>query len=76
MPKSISRNENNLLDYISNIVKMKIEFQRKLYSCRPYENEVKLISFFSVNADNINEETHQEIAERKGKMVLKTESET
>lgn len=45
--KSVSRNKNNLLNYISDIIKKKIEFQEMLYNCRPYENEVKLISFLS-----------------------------
>ena len=39
--------EMSLPSYISDIVKMKTEFQKRLYSCRPYENEVKLINFLS-----------------------------
>lgn len=70
------KKENNLLNYISDIVRMKIEFQNRLYSCRPDEKEVKFISSLSISTDSVSEDIQLEIAELKGKMVLKTKSKT
>ncbi|XP_043437632.1 general transcription factor II-I repeat domain-containing protein 2-like isoform X1 [Prionailurus bengalensis] len=71
--KSVSRNERDGLIYIPKIVELKMEFQKRFFDFKHYENELILFSSpFSINIDSVNEELQMEVIELQCNTVLKT----
>uniref|UniRef100_A0A8C8WP60 SPIN-DOC-like zinc-finger domain-containing protein n=1 Tax=Panthera leo TaxID=9689 RepID=A0A8C8WP60_PANLE len=71
--KSVSRNERDGLIYIPQIVELKMEFQKRFFDFKHYENELVLFSSpFSINIDRVNEELQMEVIELQCNTVLKT----
>ncbi|XP_015974818.2 general transcription factor II-I repeat domain-containing protein 2-like [Rousettus aegyptiacus] len=71
--KSVSRNENDGVIYIPKIVELKIEFQKRFFDFKHYENELRLFSSpFSINIERVCEELQMEVIELQCNTILKT----
>ncbi|XP_054549573.1 general transcription factor II-I repeat domain-containing protein 2B isoform X2 [Talpa occidentalis] len=71
--KSVSKSENDGLNYIPKIVELKTEFQKRLSDFKLYESELTLFSSpFSMKIESVHEALQMEVIDLQCNTVLKT----